>query len=196
MAADLTVMPLIASSEYREFISFVGTAKLDAHAGDLHPEGLGHAIMALDIKSKLMETVSEWAVTELKRPPDPGAAGWIGGSIDIYLDDDPFWAELAKAKDQDKFMQQRGMQIPVGIHIPVTNAAKLALFLNSVRVYAEQSEPFRVTWENRKHNGLRYVRVAQRGQKARTWTGSRTILDGLLRRDALVGWSFRLMKKW
>ncbi|MFI5460521.1 MAG: hypothetical protein ACHRXM_34335, partial [Isosphaerales bacterium] len=33
MAADLTVMPLIASSDYREFISLVATAKLGAHAG-------------------------------------------------------------------------------------------------------------------------------------------------------------------
>ncbi len=163
LAVDLTVMPLIASSDYQEFISFVGTTKLGPHAGDMHPESLGHAIIALNIESKLMQSVSDWAVSELKRPRDPGL-GWIGSSVDVYLDDDPFWDELAKAKDQDKFMQKHGMRIPVGVHVPVTNAAKLALFLNAVRVYSEQTTPNRVIWENLKHNGQRYVRVAQRDE--------------------------------
>ena len=104
-------------------------------------------------------------MTELKRPRDIGL-GWIGGSIDVYLDDDPFWAELAQAKDPDEFMRKHGMQIPLGVHVPVTNAAKLALFLNAVRVYADQTAPNLVIWENRKHNGQRYVRVAQKDEGA------------------------------
>ena len=51
MAADFTIMPLIASTDYREFISLVAKAKLGSYAGDLHPESLVHAIMALDMKS-------------------------------------------------------------------------------------------------------------------------------------------------
>ena len=165
MAADLTVMPLIASSDYREFISLVATAKLGPLAGDLHPESLVHAIMALDIKSRLIQESGDGFATALKLPRDV-ALGWIGGSIDVYLDDDPFWAELAQAKDPDEFMRKHAMQLPLGVHVPVTDAAKLALFLNAVRFYADQSAPNLVTWQNREHHGQRYVRVAQKGEGA------------------------------
>ena len=165
MAADLTVMPLIASSEYRELISVAGTAKLGPHAGDLHPESLVHAIMALDIKSRLVQEGGDELATALKLPRDV-ALGWIGGSIDVYLDDDPVWAELARAKDPDEFLTKHVMHLPVAIHVPVTDAAKLALFLNAVRFYADQSAPNLVTWQNREHHGQRYVRVARKDEVA------------------------------
>jgi len=165
MAADLTVMPLIASSDYRDFISLVATAKLGPHSGDLHPESLVHAIMALDIKSRLFQENGDGFASALKLTRDV-ALGWFGGSIDVYLDDDPVWAELAQAKDPDEFMRKHGMQLPLGIHVPVTDAAKLAVFLNAVRFYADQSAPNLVTWQNREHHGLRYVRVAQNPEGA------------------------------
>ncbi|HKI18266.1 MAG TPA: hypothetical protein VKA15_10315, partial [Isosphaeraceae bacterium] len=165
MAVDLTVMPVIASSEYQEFISLVATAKLGPLAGDLHPESLVHAIMALDIRSRLIQESSDGIASALKLTRAI-ALGWIGGSIDVYLDDDPLWAELAQAKDPDEFMRKHGMQIPLGVHVPVTDAAKLALFLNAVRFYADQSAPNLVIWQNREHHGQRYVRVAQKDERA------------------------------
>ncbi len=161
MAADLTIMPLIASSEYREFMATVATAKLGSFAGDLHPESLVHAIMALDMKSKWIHESRDLIQSSLHLTPDV-ALGWIGGSIDVYLDDDPLWAELARAKDQDEFLRNHGMQLPVAIHVPVTDAAKLALFLNAVRFYAEQTAPNLVIWQNRQHHGQSYVRVVQK----------------------------------
>ena len=140
MAADLTVMPLIASSEYREFISLVATAKLGPYAGDLHPESLVHAIMALDIKSQLIQESRDEILAALRLSPDV-ALGWIGGSIDVYLDDDPIWGELARAKDQDEFYGKHGMQLPLAVHVPVTDAAKLALFLNAVRCLRRSDRP-------------------------------------------------------
>jgi hypothetical protein len=165
MAADLTVMPLIASSDYREFISLVATAKLGPSAGDRHPESLVHAIMALDIKSRLFQESGGEIATALKLTRDV-ALSWIGGSIDVYLDDDPLWADLARAKDPDEFYSKHGMHIPLAVHVPVTDAAKLALFLNAVRFYADQTAPNLVIWQNREHHGQRYVRVAQKDEGA------------------------------
>jgi len=165
MAADLTVMPLIASTDYREFISLVAAAKLGPHAGDLHPESLVHAIMALDIKSRLIQESGSSVATALKLARDV-ALGWIGGSIDVYLDDDPLWAELAQAKDPNEFWTKHGMQSPLGVHVPVTDAAKLALFLSAVRFYVDQIAPNLVTWQTREHHGQGYVRVAQKGEGA------------------------------
>ena len=152
MAADLTVMPLIASSEYRPFISLVADAKLGPYAGDLHPESLVHAIMAMDIKSQLVQQGARHDSGRVAPAPEV-ALGWIGGSIDVYLDDDPLWAELARAKDPGEFFTKHGMQLPLGVHIPVTDPAKLALFLNAVRVYADQTAPNLVVWQNREHHG-------------------------------------------
>ncbi len=58
------------------------------------------------------------------------------------------------------------MQLPVAVHVPVTDAAKLALFLNAVRFYADQTAPNLVIWQNREHHGQRYVRVAQKDEGA------------------------------
>jgi hypothetical protein len=165
MAADLTVMPLIASSDYREFISLVAAAKLGPYAGDLHPESLAHAIVALDIKSRLFQESGGEIAAELKLTRDI-ALGWIGGSIGVYVDDDPLWAELARAKDPDQFMGKHWMQLPLAIHVPVTDAAKLALVLNAVRFYVDQTAPNLVIWQNREHHGQRYVRVAQKDEGA------------------------------
>ncbi len=161
MVADLTVMPLIGSTDYREFISLVASAKLGPHAGDLHPESLVHAIMALDIKSKLVQESADGFAGALKLTRDI-ALGWIGGSIEVYVDDDPIWGKLSQAKDTDEFMEKHLMQLPIAVHIPVTDAAKLAVFLNAVRFYADQSAPNLVIWQNREHHGQRYVRVVQK----------------------------------
>jgi hypothetical protein len=164
-AADLTVMPLIASSDYRDFISLVANAKIGPDAGDLHPEALAHAIMALDIKSRLFRESGAQFAADLKLT-EAVALGWIGESIDVYLDDDPFWGELARAKDPDVFIQKHVTRMPLAVHVPVTDAAKLALFLNALRIYADHTAPNLVTWENHEHNGQRYVKVAQRGEAA------------------------------
>ncbi len=166
MAADLTVMPLIANSDYREFISVVAAAKLSPHAGDHHPESIFHAIMALDVNSDLFRRTGQEGGRILNlRPAD--ALGWIGGSIEVYLDDDPLWAELALAKDPDEFMRTQGMRLPLAVHVPVTDAVRLALFLNAVRVVVDQSRPQHLlTWENRDHQGQRYVRVAAKKDMA------------------------------
>jgi hypothetical protein len=165
MAADLTVMPLIASSDYREFISLVAAAKLGPRDGDLHPESLVHAIMALDLKSRLIQENVDGIARVLKLTRDV-ALGWIGGSIDVYLDDDPFWAEFAQAKNPNDFMTKNWTRLPVGVHVPVTDAAKLALFLSAVRFYSDQSAPDLAIWQNREHHDQRYVRVAERGEGA------------------------------
>jgi hypothetical protein len=165
MAADLTVMPLIASSEYRDFISLVANAKLGPDAGDRHPESLVQEIMALDIKSRLVQEGGDAFAAAMKLPRDV-ALGWIGGSIDVYLDDDPVWAELARAKDPDEFLTKHVMHLPVAIHVPVIDAAKLALFLNAVRFYVDQTAPNLVAWQNREHHGQRYVRVARKDEVA------------------------------
>src|SRR5205814_4170553 len=52
LGADLSVMPLIANSEYREFIAISHGAKILPGTGDPHPEALAHVALAINVKSE------------------------------------------------------------------------------------------------------------------------------------------------
>jgi hypothetical protein len=161
LAADLTVMPLIASSQYRPFVELVGGAEIADRAGDPHPEALLHAIMALDVRSQLLRSGGD-TLTNLIHSTQGVVLGWLGKSAALYIDDDPFWNELAAAKDAEAFLSKEYPRIPLALHFEVTDGVKLALFLSAVRAFVEQSAPDLVSWETRKHGDHAYVRIAQR----------------------------------
>ncbi|MCA1684986.1 MAG: hypothetical protein LC745_03175, partial [Planctomycetia bacterium] len=79
----------------------------------------------------------------------------------LYLDEDPFWAELGAARNPMEFLTKEGNRLPLGVQVEVSNGAKLALFLTGLRAFIEQSAPNITTWENREHKGQRYVRISE-----------------------------------
>ncbi len=158
LSADLSVMPLIANSEYRTFLDVVGSARIEPNIGDRHPESLAHAIMAFDVRSKLLRRDGPWLAGILRIPQD-AATGWIGRSVGLYVDDDPFWAELAAAREKSAFVQDNYQRVPIAAHLEVADSLKLALFLGGIRAYVDQSAPNLAVWENREHRGKRYVRI-------------------------------------
>jgi len=156
LAADLTVMPLIAGSEYRPLMNVVGKAVLAPDAGDPHAGVLAHWALAFDPKSQqLQQGVGMVAMFGLKADP----LGWLGGSIAVYADADPFWAELIAAEDPTKFMEHGFRRLPVGVRLAVGNPAKLVLFLPALRAFIEQSSPGMTAWSNPSHRDVAYVRI-------------------------------------
>src|SRR5205085_704378 len=103
--ADVTVMPLIAASSYKPILDLVGAARLEPDSGDRHPGSLVHAVMALDVQSALVRQGNDM-VANLTHVPQQVALGWLGSSVALYLDDAPFWAELAKADDPRDFISK------------------------------------------------------------------------------------------
>lgn len=158
--ADVTVMPLIASSDYREFIRLVGDKELGPDDGDRHPEALLHWIMALDTKATMMRTVGNFLTVFA---PDRGnPLGWMGDSVELFIDDDPFWKELAEKTDLDELedvIEENYWRIPVGVRVEVESTLKATLFLTALRGYIEQSAPDMVEWTTHRHNGASYVRI-------------------------------------
>lgn len=150
LAADLTVMPLIASSEYRRYVNLVGKKRLPPHAGDPHPGTLFHWVSAFDSKS-----VSGF-VSMVARGLNDGELTWMGDSIALYGDADPYWAELAKTENREEFFKNESYRLPIAFRADVTDAGKAARFMTALRTLLP---PDATSVKTLQHAGREYVRI-------------------------------------
>ncbi len=167
LAADLSVMPLILGSEYRELAAISQGGKFAPNAGDPHGARV-HFILALDPKSPMFQNYGNLLASMIH-----GASlGWIGSSLAIYADADPFWQELAKQKDQERgrFLEQNLGRLPLAVQIDVSNGLKLAAFLAGARTWIEQSSPGMVRYDTLSYHDQPYVKVSPT-DRARTSGG-------------------------
>ena len=160
LTADLTVMPLIVGTDYRSFIEVSGRSRIAPGDGDPHPGTLLHAILALDVESGLLKQGGN-QLSLITRIPQQLALSWLGHTAALYLDDDPFWAEAAKQPNLENFLMRNLEKIPLGLHVQVTDGARLALFLGSLRAFLAQSSPDLLAYDTREHNGRHYVRAGE-----------------------------------
>ena len=157
LAADLSVMPMILGSEYRELAAISQGGKFAPDAGDPHG-ARAHFILALDPKSPIFQTYGNMLTSMVH-----GASlGWIGSSLAIYADADPFWQELAKQKDQERlqFLEHNVGRLPLALQIDVSNGLKLAAFLAGTRAWIEQSSPGMVRYDTLSYHDQPYVKVS------------------------------------
>ena len=156
---DLTVMPLIWGSEYRQFISVSQGAAFKPDAGDRH-DTLAHVILAINTKSPRLQQQTNMfrAMTGTQLEP----LGWLGDGVSAYLDQDAFWQELAAVSPDDygDFMQEQGWRLPLAVRADVSNGFKLTAFLAVVRGFIEQSSPGMLNWESLTYNEEPYVKIS------------------------------------
>lgn len=175
VSGDLTVMPLIASSEYNDFIAISRGAKIAPEAGDPHG-ALAQAALAVNVKSERMK---QWSSMASAFAPQARVEpfSWLGSSISLYLDDDPFWKELNEvpADKLDDFQRQAWSRVPLALQAEVSSSLKLAAFLAGVRAFIEQTAPGMTTWESLEYNGQPYVRVTPTEQGRRDLPGDANI---------------------
>jgi hypothetical protein len=157
LSGDMTVMPLIWGTEYREFVSISRGGKLAPDAGDPH-EALLHAIIALNHKSPWFDRAENFTRLLVKGV----SLGWIGDSAAVYVEEDPFWDDLAKVKPQEvnRFMEGNVGRLPVALRVESSNSLKLAMFLSGLRAYVEETSPGLVRWESLKYKDRPYVKVS------------------------------------
>ncbi len=157
LGADLTVLPLIGGSEYNDLIDFTSGAKINPAAVDIHKEALLHVAVAINKKSRALtfgEGFSRSIAPALANP-----LSWLGETASLYIDDDPFWAELKKAQDPAKFLEENWWKLPIAVQVESTDGLKLAAFLAGARVYIDNSAPQALAWDARKHGEAGYVRI-------------------------------------
>ena len=156
IAADMTVMPLIMNTSYREFTSISLGGKFDPTAGDPH-DALAQFILALNRESPMFRQGENFASMMGQKV----SLGWIGNWATVYVEDDPFWKDLEKV-DQEKintFFEKNASRIPLALRIDATNPLRLAAFLSSARAFIEQTAPGLTRWESLKYKDQPYVRI-------------------------------------
>ena len=162
LQSDLTVMPLIAGSEFRRFINLTRGARIDADEGDRHGNVLAHIAMALNRESRQVRMAENFASSMASQL---GAAplSWMGDTVAVYAEDTSFWSDLKQAstdeRSRQQFLERHMNRLPVALRVEVRSAMKLAAFLTSLRAYVEQTVPGMVRWQSHKHAGRGYVQV-------------------------------------
>ncbi|MCC7294145.1 MAG: hypothetical protein IT449_18945 [Phycisphaerales bacterium] len=159
LAADVSVMPLIAGSEYRDEIALARGAAIAPNAGDRH-DALFHLALAVNLQSPPMRQLSDFAkfmTPKLEFNP----LGWMGSSVSIYADDGPFWQELAQRDwdDRQQFLASEYFRLPVALRVEVSDSLKLTLFLTAMRAYMDQTTSGLNAWETVTHGERSFVRI-------------------------------------
>ncbi len=156
--ADMTIMPLIAATEYRSLIDVSSGEKLVSASADPHPEALLHFALSLNGQSPFVRQAESFTAMMAQGITNP--LGWIGNYISLYLDSDPFWDEFNKAPKKEEYLEANYSKIPAAIILAVKDPLKLTLFLTSLRAFANQSAPGLTIWENFTYNDQPYVKVS------------------------------------
>ena len=158
LTADLTVMPLIDASEYRQIIDISQGATISPGAGDPH-NALLHWTMAINGKSDRMREYGSMAagfMPQIKIEP----FSWVGPTAGFYVDDDPIWQQAAKAEKPEEFFRDHMDQLPAALYVQSTNAMVLTAFLTGLHAFIDQSAPGMTAWETQTYRDTPYVKIA------------------------------------
>ena len=162
---DLSILPLIGGTDYRQMIQMVGEVKLDSESGDPHHETVLHWVSAIDMNSPRFQQASNFAAI-MAPSLGAGAFSWVGESFSFYLDNSPFFKDMQKAFLQDgikgveDFSEKYFGRIPLGVNVEVRNPFKLTAFLAGLRAWIEQTSPGMTIWSSHSHKGQGYVKIA------------------------------------
>jgi hypothetical protein len=158
LTADVTIMPLIAGTEYAAFMDIAGSARIGPDAADPHPD-LAHFVLALDKNSQTFHPAQNY-VSNMVPSIGLDPFSWLGQWVAIYADDDPFWEELAQAKDWEAFGESNFSRFPIAIDVDVSNGFKLTAFVVAMRAFIEQTSPQMTSWESMTYKDQPYVKVS------------------------------------
>ncbi len=160
---DLTVMPLIAGSEFREFTEVTAGVELKPGDGDPHAESIAHYVQAINPDSSIFKT-GQGMFESMTGEIDVNPISWIGNHFSVYFDDGAIWDDFAKAKSEDSdfedLVEARLNEIPVAFEVAVKDALGCAAFLTFLRTYANDSAPGLVRFQTKKHGEDAYVQVS------------------------------------
>jgi hypothetical protein len=83
--------------------------------------------------------------------------------VAIFVDDDALWAEAAKSKDPQKFLDDNWHRLPIAAYVASDSPIKLAAFMTAVHAFVDQSAPNVTRWETKDYRGMVYVVVSSQG---------------------------------
>jgi len=159
LSADLTVMPLIFASEYRGMAEISRGVKIEPTSGDLHDAPI-QWVISINRDAEPMRSLGNEAKILIPGLNDP--LSWMGSSIGIWIEDDPFWDELARKTDDTErrqFLLENLARWPVAVQIDVSSRVKLTTFLVGLRGAIERMSPGMISRESLTYHGQTYVKL-------------------------------------
>ncbi|HJT34636.1 MAG TPA: hypothetical protein VJ783_21580 [Pirellulales bacterium] len=176
LTADLTVMPLIAASQYHWQMELARGAKLTADSGDPHPAGL-QLVHALKLNDLL----------RLAAPAHDPLRGF-GNNLSLSFEDDPLWQKLAEtlsAKEAQEFLNRHG-RLPVALYVDIADAKQAAAELPNFKWLVEAMIG-ETTRDELNHRGRTYVALRPKTDKGGSfWRGQPVPLYYALADDGLL----------
>jgi hypothetical protein len=160
LGAEISVMPLIARTDYQHFIGLASGAEIAAEAGDRH-DALFHMAMSINTSSEMVKQSGNFLggfSPSLRANP----LGWMGQSVAVYADSSPFWEDLKRSDNPSTFLEHNYPLLPVGVQFEVKSGLGVVAFLAAVRGFVEQTAPRMTTWENLEYQEHPYVKVTSR----------------------------------
>jgi len=186
LAADVSILPLILATQYKELAEVTRGAKLAPGAADPHDAIVQWAV-ALNKDSPPVKQVGGFMKGMLGDKLKVEPLAWVGDHLTIYADDDTFWAEMANAADPQKFLTDNFSRIPVAAQVGVSNPLALTVFLTGLHAFVDQSAPGMTQWNTLKHRDQPYVRIgASEPAKAQAGEFGRAALYYVAAPDALI----------
>lgn len=159
---DLTVIPLIAGTEFEDILDITGDARLAPDSGRPHEEAIAQIVFAFDREARSIVGMRSWFDDGLDDAlADPFA--FLDDSVTFYLDEDPFLDELARAEDPAAFAEEQIWRIPAALEVGIRDPLRAGLFMTSLRHKAEEAVPGLLVFETKEHQGRKYVKVRAAG---------------------------------
>ncbi|MBI4878090.1 MAG: hypothetical protein HY812_00300 [Planctomycetes bacterium] len=160
--SDVSVLPLIAASDLREFMEVTHGVSIRPGDGDPHAEAILHFVLALNFDSPPLSEASDFLegmMLGLRVKP----FGWVGDSVAVYIDDDPVWDEFQQLDELEERFEHDFSCFPVALTAEVKDPLGLAAFLTALRGFVEQSAPGTLEWQTIERGDRSYVKVTARG---------------------------------
>ncbi len=153
--ADLSVIPLMIRSEYRQYTQLVGNVRLKPDAGDPHPETLAEFTIALDTNASMMQFAR---MILANGTTNIDLLAWIDGSASIYFDHDEEWIKkLDKRSPWEMSPDDLIRDVPVGFFIPSKDNLRMTAFVVALRAALQRFSPNMFEWESVKYRDYEYV---------------------------------------
>ena len=162
------MIPLSLLTEYSTLVSIAAGAKGPLVRGDPH-DTLVHFGMAINKESPIFQYVAH-AACEVFNEPNEGKGGaaaepnplaWIGDSIEFYVDNSPFWTDLATVEPAERVarLQNQSGELPSALRLAINDSDRAASFLAALRQMIETRQPGALVWNARRHHENTYWRV-------------------------------------
>jgi hypothetical protein len=160
---DLSVLPLIVGSDYRDLLEVVGGESLEGRDGDPHPGAVVHFTSALDPAAEQWRELGS-DLSGFDERFGANTLSWLGDWWSVHVDAGPVLDQLLASEDLQEaweVLETDLDELPLVFQVGVAKPLPLAAFLTAIRGMATSSAPGLVAWHTEQTaDGRPFVRVS------------------------------------